>query len=143
MTDMVKGWLLKGALALLCLALAHQVYQIIDAKNERLKTQAEEITRLQSDNKKLRDEIQTKAKSDAVTDAVKAEIKKEEAVPVQAKTLAEQYVENKLASIEKKYAAKEQNAANEERKRAEISLERAKGLWLTYCLQAPQTVACK
>ncbi len=142
-TNTVKGWLVKGAFVALCAALAWQVWLIIDAKNERLKTQGDTIIRLTGENKKLRADAAAKARSDVVTETVKEAVKQEEAKPIQTKTLAEQYVENKLAQIEEKYAAKEKSAANEERKRTEISLERAKGLWLTYCLQAPQEAACK
>lgn len=137
-----KGALLVAGIAL-CAALVYQLFLIYEAKDDRIKTQATEIIRLNGENKQLKDEAVKDVQSGQVTEKVKAATKVEEAKPEKAKTVAGVYVEQKLADIEKKYAAKEQNAANTERKRTEISLERAKGLWMTYCLQEPEVAACK
>ena len=142
-TDTVKGYLIKGALVVVCAGAVWQNCQILNAKNERIKTQDEAIVKLTQEKKDLEKELLNKGKSDAVTEGGKQELKQEEVKIDKAKSQANLYVENKLAAIEKKYAAMEQTAANQERKRTEISLERAKGLWLTFCLQEPQQQACK
>lgn len=149
-SDTVKGWLVKGVMALLCVGAVWGVFQIFEAKDKRIEAQAEvikskdqQIEQKSEELKQAKAEGVQKGKSDDMTETVKAEVKKEEAKPVAQKTLAQQYVDNKLDAINDKYAKLEQSAANEERKRAEISLERAKGLWLTYCLQEPQVAACK
>ena len=143
MTDTLKGYLIKGVLVLICALAVYENCQILIAKNERIKAQGEEITKLTEDNENLKKELVKKAKSEEVTENSKQETKQAEAKVDVAKTKANLYVEKKLADIEKKYAAMEQTTANQERKSTEISLERAKGLWLTFCLQAPQEQACK
>lgn len=142
-TDTFQGYLIKGALVLICALAVYENCQILIAKNERIKSQEEKIVKLNQDNEKLKTELAKKAKSETVTETAKQEVKQAEVKVDKAKTQANLYVEKKLADIEKKYAAMEQTAANQERKRTEISLERAKGLWLTFCLQEPLEQACK
>lgn len=142
-TDKVKSWLLDGVIAALCVGLLYTGFQVIDGRNKHIEDQDRIIVALQNENTQLKIEAVNKVKSDAVTEEVKTVVKQAETKPAQVKTLAQQYVDNKLADIDKKYAELPQSAINDERKRTEVSLERAKGLWLTYCLQEPQYVACK
>ena len=142
-TDTLKGYLIKGALVLVCAVAVYENCQILIAKNDRIKAQNEQISKLTVDNENLKKELVKKVQSEAATESSKQETKQAEVKVDKAKTQANLYVEKKLADIEKKYAALEQNGANQERKRTEISLERAKGLWLTFCLQEPQEQACK
>ena len=143
LTSKVKGYLIKGALVAVCAAAVWMNIQILSAKNERIKTHEATIVKLTKDNEDLKKEMLNKGKSEAITELAKEDLKKTETKHEKAKSQANQYVEKKLADIEKKYAAMEQSATNLERKRTEISLERAKGLWLSFCLQAPQEQACK
>lgn len=142
-TNKVKEYLIKGAFVLLCAGAVWQNFKILEAKNDRIDIQEGTIAQLVADNEELKKEIVNKSKSDVVTQLVKEEVKKEEVKQEKAKTQANLYVEEKLAAIEKKYAELEKSATNEERMRTEISLERAKGLWLTFCLQEPEQQACK
>lgn len=143
MTNVIKGYLIKGAVALTCVGVLWQNYQTIVDKNELIEVHEKTIEQLNKDKEELKKEMLKKGKSEAATEQVKSDLKQTEVKHEKTKSQANQYVEKKLAAIEKKYADMEQNAANAERKRIEISLERAKGLWLTYCLQVPEDHACK
>lgn len=139
----IKGYLIKSVFVLICAGVVWQNWQMISAKNDRIKAHEETIVQLTKEKEDLKKEMIKKGESEAVTELVKEDLKKTEVKHEKAKSQANQYVEKKLTEIEKKYSAMEQSAANAERKRTEISLERAKGLWLSYCLQAPEEQACK
>lgn len=155
--DALKGWVVKGVLALVCVGAVYTTVKVFQAKNDKIVIQQQTITakdqvieakdttikQKDDDLKQVRQESVQTAKSADKTEEVKAVVKQEEAKPTVAKTAANQYVETKLAAINKKYEALPQDSANAQRKATEISLERAKGLWLTYCLQEPQNAACK
>lgn len=98
---------------------------------------------LKEANDKLTENATKRVDSDKTTDKVVEETKKEEVKVVAAKTQASIYVENKLAEINKKYDEKEKTERNAELRATEISLERAKGMWLAYCLKEPVEQACK
>ena len=142
-TSKIKGYLIKGVLAVVCAGAVWQNIQIITAKNDRIATQEQTISKLTQDKEDLKNDIVNRSKSEVVTEQAKEDLKQVEVKQEKAKTQANQYVDKKLADIESKYAVLEQNTTNAERKRVEISLERAKGLWLTYCLQEPREHACK
>lgn len=139
----LKSYVFRGLFVLACAGAFWQNFQILNAKNDRIDKLGEEIAQLNTKNEELKTELTKKVKSDIITEVAKEEVKQEEVKQEKAKTQANLYVEKKLADIEKKYAQMEQSAANQERKRVEISLERAKGLWLTFCLQEPEEKACK
>lgn len=148
-SDSVKGWLVKGVIGLACIGAVYANVQILKAKDQRIQDQQaviaqknETIKNKDGEIDRLKQEALKKVASDKQTEAVKAEVKQEEAKPVAQKTLAQQYVDNKLDAINKKYSALPQDSQNAQRKATEISLERAKGLWLTYCLQEPKVAAC-
>lgn len=142
-TEKLKSYALGAAGLALCLGLVWGNFQILNAKNERIKTMEGTIGQLQTEKSALEDAISKKVSSDVVTETAKVEVEKKEVKIEKAKTTAEKYVADKLTEIDKKYDDKEKTPVNEERKRTEISLERAKGLWLTFCLQAPEEKACK
>jgi Tfp pilus assembly protein PilN len=153
-TDKAKSLIYKlvAVLAVIAIALAlvWANFKMIDAKNERIDNLNSQLTskntqydELSGKYEVLKVEVGKKVSSDGVTEAAKTEVKQAEVKQVVAKTQAQQIVEDKLKAIETKYAGMEQTKANEERKRVDISLERAKGLWLTYCIQQPQDKACK
>lgn len=139
----VQGYLIKGLLALACAGLVWANFQMLQAKDDRIKLLDEKVAALAADNEQLKTDLVNKGKSEVTTEQVKVEVKVEEGKVAKAKTQANLYVEKKLAEIEKKYSEMEKTAANEERKRTEISLERAKGVWLSFCLQEPEVPACK
>lgn len=149
-TDKAKTIIKATVIVVVALALVWANFKMIDAKNERIDNLSNQLTSKQADydtlNGKyeaLKIDVSKKASSDGVTEVAKVEVKQAEVKQEAAKAQAAQIVENKLKAIETKYAGLEQTQANEERKRVEISLERAKGLWLTYCIQQPQDKACK
>jgi chromosome segregation ATPase len=149
-TDKAKSVIYKVVVVLLALALVWANFEMLQAKNARITDLNNQITSktkeydtLNGKYEALKVEMSKKVTSDTATEEVKADVKKAEVKQEAAKTQANQYVEDKLKAIDSKYAALEQSKANEERKRVEISLERAKGLWLTYCLQQPQDKSCK
>ena len=141
-TDKVKSVILWTGAVALCGALVWGNYQLLATKNAKIETMREQVSGLIITNSGLEKTIREKIQSDNVTEEVKTAVKEEEKTPARAKTLANEYVEKKLQEIEKKYAAEEQTELTIERKRVEISLERAKGLWLSYCLQEPKEKAC-
>ncbi len=118
-------------------------YQVLDAKNDKITALNKNIVTITAERDALEKVIKDKLKSDKVTEKVVEVVQQKETKQEKAKSQAATYVNNKLAEIEKKYAAKEPTPANEQRKNVEISLERAKGLWLTYCLQEPTEDPCK
>lgn len=149
LSEKATGWVLKVAFVGLCVGAVWANFKILDAKNQRIsdqktliETRDNQIKEKDDEIKQLKEDAKKKAQSDEVTETVKAGVKQAEEKPIQAKTKAQQYVEGKLDAINKKYAALPPSAANDQRKATEISLERAKGLWLTYCLQEPKVVAC-
>ncbi|BAW19059.1 hypothetical protein [Ralstonia phage RP31] len=149
LSEFATRWLLRGLLALACVGAVYANFKIIDAKNKRIDEQIatiqqkdDQIKDKDGQIKQLKKDAVDKVKSDGVTESVKTVTKAAEAKPVEAKTKAQQYVEGKLGAINKKYDALPHTTANDQRKATEISLERAKGLWLTYCLQEPQVTAC-
>lgn len=79
-----------------------------------------------------------KATKDVVTETKATEVKVEK-----AGTEASRIVTKRLLDIEAKYAKMAQTEQTAKLKATEISLERAKGIWLTYCLQEPAEKACK
>lgn len=149
LSEKASGWVIKGLLVAACVGAVWANFKILDAKNQRISDQKtlieardKQIEEKDTEIKQLKEEAEKKAKSDLITDAVKEGLKQAETKPIQAKTKAQQYVEGRLEAINQKYSAMPPSAANDQRKATEISLERAKGLWLTYCLQEPQVAAC-
>jgi predicted phage tail protein len=148
--EKAKALIAKGAFLLICIVAVWGVFQMFQAKNEKIEnlttqynTKAGELKTMTEKYDAAKLELSKKKDSDQATEDVKVIVKEVVVKQEQAKTQANEYVENKLAAIEAKYKDLEKSAANEERKRVEISLERAKGLWLSYCLQEPQNKACK
>lgn len=143
LTDNVKTWLMRGALVAACAAAVWQNHQMLEIKNQKLEKQEQKITKLEGEKKDLKQEIATKEQSQVITDTVTTTVRQAEVKVEKTKTEANLYVDKKLAEINTKYSQMEATPINQERQRTEISLERAKGLWLTYCLQEPAEQACK
>lgn len=141
-SDTVKSWTLKIAALALCAGLVWANYEIIDAKNTRIDSLATEVSNQKGKVTALEEELAKKVKSEVVTEAVKEEVKVAEVKVVKAKTEASVYVEKKVAEIDAKYDALPVNPSNDSRKAVEKSLERSKGMWMTYCLQEPTVSAC-
>lgn len=57
-------------------------------------------------------------------------------------TEAEKLIDQKVADINKKYDALPKNDVNAQARKRELSSERVKGLWLSYCLAYPKNVRC-
>lgn len=149
-SDELKSFLLKSGAAIICVLLVWANFSMLQAKNERIENLNTTITDL---NKKVvetnekyeqaKKDLLKKNNSEQATEEVKAEVKQVEVVQEKVKTQANQYVEKKLAEINDKYSKLEQSKVNQERKEVEISLQRASGLWMTYCAQVPDDLACK
>lgn len=101
----------------------------ISADRDALKTVNQNLT------KALASATATK---DVVNETKGTEVKVEK-----ASTEASKIVAKRLAEIEAKYANMAKTEQTAKLKATEISLERAKGIWLTYCLQEPAEKACK
>lgn len=153
-TEEVRGYLIKGGIVLAALIVGGLLiwgnFKILDTKNEKISNLTNQLTTTQGqlttmtgkyEAAKL--ELVKKTQSDVATEDAKQAVKQEEVKQVAAKTQANQYVDKKVAEIDAKYNQLPATQANTDKKRVETSLERAKGLWLTYCLQAPQDAACK
>lgn len=142
-TDKIKSWGFRILWLALCVSMVYGGYKLIETKNSRIDTLQTEVKTVKTERDALQDVIVKKVESDDKTEVVVAETKKDETKHEIAKTKAAVYVDTKLKEIEAKYADQEQTEANRQRKAMEISLERAKGMWLTYCLQEPTEKACK
>lgn len=142
-TDKLKKYALRAIWVLVCLAVVWGNFKFLDYKNKKIDELNTSVTELKAKNEQLSKTIEDKGKSDDVTTTVVADTKEQEVKIVTGKTVAAKYVDNKLAEIEAKYALREQTTENAQRKALEVSLERAKGMWLTYCLQEPEEKPCK
>lgn len=138
----VRGYSFSALAALLFSVAGWQGYKVYDGKNKQIASQEQAIVQLKADKEELKKDIIKKVESDGITGASKAEVKEVQAKVEKAKTLANQYVDTKVSEIKAKYEKLEASTANAERQRTEISLERAKGLWLAFCLQEPQHEHC-
>lgn len=149
-SDKLKKLLGWTAAIVICLLMVWANFAIIKAKDAFIDGLKDKVINLKSDkkvleekNKELKTDIKNKVISDDTTEEVKVEVKAVEVKQEKVKTQAAKQVEKKLEEINQKYEKLEQSQVNQERKAIEISLERAKGLWVTYCNQAPTEEACK
>lgn len=150
LSDKLKKLLGWTAIIVVCLLLVWANFAINQAKEAKIEGLNDRVTVLKGDkvvledkNKALKIDIKNKASSDNTTELVKVDVKAVEVKQEKVKTQAAKQVEKKLEEINQKYEKLEQSQINHERKAVEISLERAKGLWVTYCNQAPTEEACK
>lgn len=149
-SDKVKSILFKILLVVFCALLVWANYAMLQAKDARIDALGVTVTTLKSENKVLDDRnkevlaaLSKKADSDDATEEVKLVVKKVEEQQEKIRTDANKYVDTQLQKINAKYAALEKTKINEERRSIEISLERARGLWKSYCIQEPAADACK
>lgn len=58
-------------------------------------------------------------------------------------TEAEKLIDESVQGINRKYASIEKSDASERARKRDISRERVKGLWLSYCIAYPDNQRCK
>jgi hypothetical protein len=128
---------------LICGLLAWAVIAIFQAKNEHITDLNTKLSNAASANKELKTQLEKKGKSDVATQDVVAGVKESLDKQESAKVNTVHYVDRKVVEIRKKYSQLPATPDNEAQKAADISLERMKGLWMTYCLQDATNDACK
>lgn len=143
MTSIVKTWGLRLLWILVCCAVVYGNYKFLETKNARITVLEENLKTITAERNVLKRTLALKNSSDKATDTAVTATKQDETKHEIAKTKAAVYVDTKLKEIEMKYAEQPVTEASEQRKAMEISLERAKGMWLAYCLQEPAEKACK
>lgn len=126
-----------------CGLLAWAVIAIFQAKNMHITDLNTKLTNAASANKELKNQLEKKGKSDDATQDVVASVKDSLDKQESAQVTTIQYVDRKVVEIREKYSQLPATPDNEARKAADISLERAKGLWVAYCLQDAINEACK
>lgn len=143
--DKFKDYALYAAIVALAALAGYNHYNLNVAKTSitSLKDSVVTITAerdtLRTANASLAKELKAAtATKDIVNDTKNTEVKVDKAA-----TEASKIVSKRLAEIESKYSNMVKNEQNTKLKATEISLERAKGIWLTYCLQEPEEKACK
>ena len=124
----------------LVLALGYKLYQ---SQKQEISGLNETVEQLKKDKEDLKKELSKKTQSDEVTESIKEEVKEEVKQVEIKKSQAHILVEKKLNDIQAKYATLEQTEENKLRMETEISLERAKGLWLSFCLHEPEANPCE
>lgn len=125
-----------------CGAYSYHQHGVIGDNETKIATLNKDVADGKLEIDKLKEKLEKKHKSDEATEKTVATVTKNETNIVSAKTQAAVYVDNKLAAIEKKYADKEKTIQNQQAKETEVSLERAKGMWLAFCLQEPAAQTC-
>lgn len=129
-------------LAVLSLLLFFGAKQWIDNKNLRIQMLEESLQKTQKELKDTREELSKRNESnDAGTKVVEDLDDKKKADQTDHSKAAED-VRKKVAEIEKKYKDKEDNANNRAMKETEIAVERARGLWRSYCIAEPTAKEC-
>lgn len=128
---------------MLMTAYGFQKLSAFQSKITSLKADVVEITASRDALKTANDSLTKELAAAKVTKAVIVDTKDKEVKIDKAATEASKIVNKRLAEIETKYTGMEKNDQTSKMKAAEISLERAKGIWLTYCLQEPLEKACK
>ena len=61
----------------------------------------------------------------------------------EATQLTEKLIDENIVSINSKYQTLPKTDANEQARKREITRERVKGMWLSYCIAYPQNLRCK
>lgn len=61
----------------------------------------------------------------------------------EAAQATEKIIDANVATINQKYQTLPKSDANEQARKREISRERVKGLWLSYCIAHPENLRCK
>lgn len=141
----ISGYLAGVVIVALMLMTAYgfQKLSTFQSKITKLKADVVEITASRDALKTANDSLTKELAAAKVTKAVIVDTKDKEVKIDKAATEASKIVNKRLAEIETKYTGMEKNDQTSKMKAAEISLERAKGIWLTYCLQEPSEKACK
>ncbi len=116
--------------------------QTIEQKNETIKQKDNKITDLKATNDQKSDVI---LKQNLANEAGE---KKQEALQegldqvAGKQTAIQKRVQEKIKEIDRKYETLEKNPVNDRLKRDELSLERLKGIWRTYCIEDPKAAEC-
>jgi membrane-associated HD superfamily phosphohydrolase len=76
----------------------------------------------------------TLEKQEVLADVIQKNLGEQTKVQVQ--------IRNKIQAIDKKYIELEKNSINTNLRVKEISLERARGLWASYCIELPNAPEC-
>lgn len=141
----ISGYLAGVIIVALVLMTAYGYQKLYTSqlKITDLKAEVVDITAKRDALKTANDSLAKELAAAKVTKAVIVDTKDKEVKIDKAATEASKIVNKRLAEIEAKYAGMEKNDQTSKMKAVEISLERAKGIWLTYCLQEPAEKACK
>lgn len=143
LTEKAKDVVIKLLFIALCVGGVWTLYQMHQAKNAKIELLNKEVSETKTKLADAEKNLKIQEDTAKITEDVTAKVVKEEVKVIKVETEASKYVTDKLAAIEKKYKDLEQTPANIERKNIEISVERMRGIWFTYCLQEPEDKACK
>lgn len=116
--------------------------QWIDKKNLRIDHLQSQVTTLTQERDKALEDLAKAARSlkdanDLVAKLLDADKKAKEQA-----TEAQKEVRDKIKEIEDRYRKLPDNDNNRTRKQTEIALERARGLWASYCIAEPAAKEC-
>lgn len=106
----------------------------VGKKTKEIEDKKAKITNLEGDVKKLKSENADLKLINQTNDEIKEATGKV--------TAAEKLIDTKVADIEAKFKAMPQTDNNLRAKQAAVSMERSKGLWLSYCIANPKHARC-
>lgn len=129
-------------LAVLSLVLFFGAKQWIDNKNLRIQALEQSLEKSQKDLKDAREELSKRNQSNNAATEVVDNLDDGKKADQTDHSKAAEDVRKKVAEIEKKYKDKEDNANNRAMKETEIAVERARGLWRSYCIAEPKAKEC-
>ncbi len=100
----------------------------LESKNNEIRSKNTEINILQN---KISDFELSKKTNEAI------DVSKQRLIETQ------KIIDDKVSIINKKYEGLQKTDANEQARKREITRERVKGLWLSYCIAYPDNERCK
>ena len=125
----------------------YQNYQSSQEKLSDTKTTlsiiSSELDTLKGTYNNLKSQFDLLKASTEITDTVRDTTEKEKIVYRDNLSAIDRIVEDKVSAIKNKYAAMEDTEANQQAKDREVSSERIKGLWATFCLANADHANCK
>lgn len=102
-----------------------------------------ELTTVKGQYNNLKQQFDLLKASNDITDNTRTNIQDEKTTYTGTLSAIERQVEDKVSAIKKRYATMEQTELNQAAKEREISSERIKGLWATFCLTNADHSNCK
>lgn len=143
-----KMWFALLLIVVTVVAVAYTWYSVTAMNKQLTETQVsltktvQDLDQASRDLKQIEKELKLLVESRKIDDDVIDKVDNTKIVYRDRFDLVDKRVEEKVASIGKKYAEMAQNEINEELRDQEISAARIDGAWQTYCASQPNALTC-